>query len=150
MKAHIGDIDIHYEISGQGPWITLSHSLAAHGGMWAPQVAALSARYSILPESGGLTRFTVPINCSPGGRGQTIPYDVYIFDWPRDYSPVRDQLKWAEIARGCSVADDIETSFARLYEIARENNVSFVYLTDYAIGAAQQEQPAAPSPVEEQ
>jgi len=58
MKAHIGDIDIHYEISGQGPWITLSHSLAAHGGMWAPQVAALSAHFTVL-------------NVDTRGHGQT-------------------------------------------------------------------------------
>lgn len=48
MKAHIGDIDIHYEITGQGPWVTLSHSLAADGGMWAPQVEALSAHFTVL------------------------------------------------------------------------------------------------------
>lgn len=58
MKAHIGDIDIHYEISGQGPWVTLSHSLAAHGGMWAPQVQALSAHFTVL-------------NVDTRGHGQT-------------------------------------------------------------------------------
>ena len=58
MKARIGDIDIHYEISGQGPWITLSHSLAAHGGMWTPQVEALSAHFTVL-------------NVDTRGHGQT-------------------------------------------------------------------------------
>ena len=58
MKARIGEIDIHYEISGQGPWVTLSHSLAAHGGMWAPQVEALSAHFTVL-------------NVDTRGHGQT-------------------------------------------------------------------------------
>ncbi len=58
MKARVGDIDIHYEISGQGPWVTLSHSLAAHGGMWAPQVEALSAHFTVL-------------NMDTRGHGQT-------------------------------------------------------------------------------
>jgi len=48
MHARIGDIDVHYEISGQGPWLTLSHSLAAHLGMWEPQVQALSRHFSVL------------------------------------------------------------------------------------------------------
>ena len=48
MKARIGDIDIHFEITGQGPWITLSHSLAAHSGMWAQQVHVLSAHFTVL------------------------------------------------------------------------------------------------------
>lgn len=48
MKARIGDIDIHFEITGQGPWITLSHSLAAHSGMWAPQVRVLSPHFTVL------------------------------------------------------------------------------------------------------
>jgi 3-oxoadipate enol-lactonase len=58
MKARIGDIDIHYQISGQGPWITLSHSLAAHGGMWAPQVALLKQHFTVL-------------NVDTRGHGQT-------------------------------------------------------------------------------
>ena len=48
MKARIGDIDIHYTVTGQGPWITLSHSLAAHSGMWAPQVRLLSPHFTVL------------------------------------------------------------------------------------------------------
>ncbi len=46
--ARIGDIAVHYEITGQGPWITLSHSLATHLGMWEPQVSALAAHFTVL------------------------------------------------------------------------------------------------------
>jgi len=48
MKAHIGDIDIHYEVSGHGPWITLSHSLAAHSGMWDAQLELLNQHFTVL------------------------------------------------------------------------------------------------------
>ena len=48
MHARIADIDVHYEVTGQGPWLTLSHSLAVHLGMWAPQVQALSQHFTVL------------------------------------------------------------------------------------------------------
>ena len=39
MQARLNDIDVHYEITGQGPWLTLSHSLATTLDMWQPQLA---------------------------------------------------------------------------------------------------------------
>lgn len=48
MKATLAGIDVHYEISGQGPWITLSHSLAAHSGMWDAQLAVLEPHFTVL------------------------------------------------------------------------------------------------------
>ncbi len=48
MKAQIADIEVHYDVSGQGPWITLSHSLAADAGMWEPQLAALERHFTVL------------------------------------------------------------------------------------------------------
>ena len=48
MQARIGDHTVHYEISGQGPWLTLSHSLATHLGMWEPQLEALGRHFTLL------------------------------------------------------------------------------------------------------
>jgi 3-oxoadipate enol-lactonase len=48
MKTRIGDIDISYEISGSGPWLTLSHSLAAHLGMWEPLLSQLNQHFTVL------------------------------------------------------------------------------------------------------
>jgi len=62
MQARIADIDIHYEVTGQGVHLgmwepqvqalsqhfTLSHSLAVHLGMWEPQVQALSQHFTVL------------------------------------------------------------------------------------------------------
>ena len=48
MKAHLAGIDMHYEISGSGPWITLSHSLAADCGMWDAQMETLNQHFTVL------------------------------------------------------------------------------------------------------
>lgn len=48
MKVRANGIDIHCEIEGEGPWITLSHSLACNASMWDPQVALLARRYKVL------------------------------------------------------------------------------------------------------
>jgi 3-oxoadipate enol-lactonase len=48
MKIRANGIDIHCEVSGSGPWLTLSHSLCCDGSMWAPQLAALESRFTVL------------------------------------------------------------------------------------------------------
>ncbi len=48
MKARIAGVDIHYTVEGQGPWVTLSHSLACDSSMWDEQAALLSAHYTVL------------------------------------------------------------------------------------------------------
>jgi 3-oxoadipate enol-lactonase len=48
MKASANGIDIRYEISGSGPWVMLSHSLACDLTMWDEQLASLEERYTVL------------------------------------------------------------------------------------------------------
>jgi 3-oxoadipate enol-lactonase len=48
MKATANGIAIHYDVTGSGPWVTLSHSLSTDISMWEPQVAALASRYTVL------------------------------------------------------------------------------------------------------
>jgi len=48
MKAHVNGIDIHYDIAGSGPWLTLSHSLACALSMWDSQMAALTPHFTVL------------------------------------------------------------------------------------------------------
>jgi 3-oxoadipate enol-lactonase len=48
MKANIGGIDIQYELSGSGPWLTLSHAIAANLGMWDAQLALLNKHFTVL------------------------------------------------------------------------------------------------------
>lgn len=48
MKIHANGIDIHYDIAGSGPWLTLSHSLACDLSMWDSQMAALTPHFRVL------------------------------------------------------------------------------------------------------
>ncbi|MDT3737779.1 MAG: 3-oxoadipate enol-lactonase [Denitratisoma sp.] len=68
MKVRANGIDIHCEISGSGPWLTLSHSLCCDGSMWAPQLAALEPHFTVL-------RFD-----TRGHGGTDAPAGAYTFD----------------------------------------------------------------------
>ncbi len=48
MKVEANGIDIHYEISGSGPWVTLAHSLATNLTLWDELAAVLAKRFSVL------------------------------------------------------------------------------------------------------
>jgi len=48
MKIKTNGIEINYEIAGNGPWVTLSHSLACNLHMWDDQMAALTRQYKVL------------------------------------------------------------------------------------------------------
>lgn len=48
MKIKANGIDINYAVEGEGPWVTLSHSLACNLDMWAPQIDVLSRKYKVL------------------------------------------------------------------------------------------------------
>ena len=48
MKVKANGIDIHYEIEGDGPWLTMSHSLACDLHMWDPQMPVLVRKFKVL------------------------------------------------------------------------------------------------------
>lgn len=48
MKIKANGIDINYEIEGNGPWLTLSHSLACNLHMWDPQMPVLTKKFKVL------------------------------------------------------------------------------------------------------
>lgn len=48
MKLAANGIDINYEIEGEGPVVTFSHSLACSLAMWDDQARALRGRYRVL------------------------------------------------------------------------------------------------------
>jgi len=106
----------------------------------ATELVELRKRYGA--RDGSMKRFTVPIDCA----GIKSPFHVYVVNWdrPNDETAVDPQAEWLQQERGCTVPADVIDSFRKLKKIARENNVSFVDLTVYALGAAQQEQAAKP------
>lgn len=48
MKINVNGIDINYLVEGEGPWLTLSHSLACNLHMWDEEAKRLSGRYKVL------------------------------------------------------------------------------------------------------
>jgi len=48
MKLEANGIEINYTIAGEGPVVTMSHSLACNLSMWDEQVRALRERYRVL------------------------------------------------------------------------------------------------------
>ena len=48
MKLISNGIDIHYTIEGEGPLVTMSHSLGCNLSMWDEQARALKERYRVL------------------------------------------------------------------------------------------------------
>ena len=71
--------------------------------------------------TGRAKKFTVPIDCA----GTKAPFDVYIWQWTRNYPQTDSQAEWLRQARGCTIPQDIIDSFRKIFSIAAENKVSF-------------------------
>ena len=80
-----------------------------------------------------MKRFTIP--CDFGG--EKAPFHVYIGHPVPDSHPLKYQAAWVLEERGGIIPADVMDSFQKLYEIAKENNVSFEELCVYALGNAQ-------------
>jgi len=48
MKKKINGIDVRYTVTGDGPWVTLSHSLACRLEMWDEEVKRLARSFTVL------------------------------------------------------------------------------------------------------
>jgi 3-oxoadipate enol-lactonase len=48
VKKPINGIDVRYTVTGSGPWVTLSHSLACRLEMWDEEVKRLSQHFTVL------------------------------------------------------------------------------------------------------
>ena len=48
MKIKTNGIETYYDVTGAGPWLVLSHSLACNSSMWDPQMVELAKRFKVL------------------------------------------------------------------------------------------------------
>ena len=48
MKAIVNGIQVNYRVTGEGPWIILSHPVSANMEIWEPQINALAEKFSVL------------------------------------------------------------------------------------------------------
>lgn len=90
-------------------------------------------------QSNGVKRFTVPTDFN----GEKFPFHIYITDRAKEYDTrytgIRDQAEWVWEARQGKIPDDVISSFDKLQQIAWENDVSFMDLSIYALGAARED-----------
>ena len=48
MNVKTNGIELNYEVEGNGPWLTMSHSLACNVTMWDPQMPVLTKKFKVL------------------------------------------------------------------------------------------------------
>ncbi len=95
-----------------------------------------------------MLRFTIPLRESPGSP-TTFPFHVYLPP-PIGFDGIDNQVLWLRRSRGLEVASDIVESFQKIHRIARENNVSFPDLAEYALGSSRQGSAPPPPPSAEE
>jgi 3-oxoadipate enol-lactonase len=62
MKISANGIDIRYEITGSGPWVTFLHPLAVDLTVWDAQVEAMASRFTVLRlDARGHGQSTAPV-----------------------------------------------------------------------------------------
>ena len=91
-------IEIHYEVTGDGPPVLLAHSFLCSGEMWGPLLPALSSRYRL-------------VNVDTRGHGASgrVARRCTVEDVLRDHLAVLDALgiaraTWAGLSLGGMVA----------------------------------------------
>lgn len=76
-----------------------------------------------------MKKFTIP--CAFGNT--TAPFAIFIGDPEPSHHPIHFQAEWLTKHRGGVVPSSIMDSIARLYALAKKNNVSFEELCVYAL-----------------
>jgi hypothetical protein len=79
-----------------------------------------------------MKKFTIP--CDFGG--QKAPFNIYIGEPSAKRHPLYYQSQWLSSERGGTIPSEIMDSFQKLFDISRENGVSFEDLCVYALGTA--------------
>jgi pimeloyl-ACP methyl ester carboxylesterase len=91
-------IDIHYEVTGEGPPVLLAHSLLCSGEVWRNQVPALARRHRV-----------VNVDARGHGRSSRATARFTLYDSVADHLAVLDALGieravWAGLSQGGMVA----------------------------------------------
>ena len=81
---------------------------------------------------GGMKRFTVPIDC--GQQNKNFPYEVYVWNWRKEYSPVVSQAEWVEKVRGCKFPKDTLDKFNEAAKLANKEFLPLADVTAFKLG----------------
>ncbi|MDF5726839.1 MAG: DUF2610 domain-containing protein [Rhizonema sp. PD38] len=76
-----------------------------------------------------MKKFTIP--CDFGGV--KAPFSIYIGNPAPDSHPLKYQAAWLLEERSGTIPIEVMESFQKLYEISRDNGVSFEELCVYAL-----------------
>jgi hypothetical protein len=106
-------------------------------GKYGNPNSAIADSLESLASKQSMKKFTIP--CDFGGT--KAPFDVYVREWPKayQYQGIDDQAEWLLVARGGVVPQEVRSSFRKLHQMARKNNISYPDLCAYALGAANKE-----------
>ena len=110
MKVKTNGIEINYEVEGNGPWLTMSHSLACNLHMWDPQMPVLTKKFKVL-------RFDTR------GHGQSsVPAGEYNLDqMADDVKGLLDSLKikqthWAGLSMGGMIGQAFALKYPGVFQ----------------------------------
>ena len=79
-----------------------------------------------------MKKFTIP--CDFGG--QKAPFNIYVGEPESSKHPLQNQAHWLSSERGGNIPAEVMESFQKLFDISKENGVSFEELCVYALGNA--------------
>ena len=110
MKIQANGIDIHYEIEGAGPWLTLSHSLACNLHMWDPQMPLLTKNFRVL-------RF----DTRGHGQSSAPPGEYTLEQMADDVKGLLDTLKiekthWAGLSMGGMIGQTFALEYPGVFQ----------------------------------
>lgn len=110
MKARTNGIETNYVIEGEGPWLTMSHSLACNLSMWDDQAQRLSKHFKVLRYD---TR---------GHGGSSAPDGAYTLEqMADDVKALFDHLgvkrtHWVGLSMGGMIGQAFELKYPGIFE----------------------------------
>lgn len=91
-------------------------------------------RQARLDYQAGAKKYSMDIDCG----GTPAKFDIYLWQWNRNYPSADPQGEWLRKARGCTFSDESLAAFRRLYELARADNASYPDFVARAIERSEQ------------
>jgi hypothetical protein len=73
------------------------------------------------------------VPCKIGEAGLLFPIPIYVFEIFHWQHPLETQFRYFREERGFDIPKEVMDEFERLYQIAKENKVSFTDLCVYAV-----------------
>ncbi len=77
-----------------------------------------------------MKKFTIPCDFA----GVKAPFNIYVGEPAAGSHPLQHQAHWLSVERGGTIPNEVMDSFQKLFDISKENNVSFEELCVYALG----------------